>query len=179
MTRRTINLLSAGCCFLLLPLHSLAQTSTVSEEEKKEEALSMVKQIYREVSSERGERPDWDLVRSYFVEEAIIVLRTSREGNTQFTLEEFVQDFKNFYESPALEDSGFKEDVLQVRSYIYHDIAFLAVIYEASILNSDRPPRKGVDFWSLVHKEDQWKVVSVTNEIIRPGEALPPPFDQD
>jgi hypothetical protein len=137
----------------------------------------MVKRIYKEVSSKGGERPDWDRVRSFFIEEAIIVLRTSREGNTRFTLEEFIQDFKNFYDSPALGDSGFKEEVLQVKSYIYHDIAFIGVVYEASILDSDRPPQKGIDFWSLARKENSWKVVSVTNEIIRPGEALPAPFD--
>jgi hypothetical protein len=111
------------------------------------------------------------------VDEAIVVLRTSREGNTQFTLEEFIQDFKDFYQRPDLDDSGFREEVLQLKANVYHDIAFIAVIYEARILNSDRPPTKGIDFWLLASREGTWKVVSVVNEILRPGEALPPPFE--
>jgi hypothetical protein len=137
----------------------------------------MIRQIYREVSSDGSILPDWDRIRSFFVDEAIVVLRSSREGTTQFTLEEFIQDFKDFYQRPDLVDSGFKEEVLQLKANVYHDIAFIAVIYEASILNSDRPPTKGVDFWLLAKREGAWKVISVVNEILRPGEALPPPFE--
>ena len=144
-----------------------------------EQARAMIRQIYKEVSSDGTVLPDWDSIRSFFVDEAVIVLRTSREGNTQFTLEEFIQDFKDFYQNPALDNTGFREEVLQLKSHVYHDIAFIAVVYEARILNADRPPQKGIDFWLLARKEDSWKVVAVSNEIIRPGEDLPPPFDQD
>jgi len=161
-----------GC--LLIPLLASAQPEAYSEEENPE---NMVRQIYKEVSSDGVILPDWDRVRSFFVEEALIVLRTSREGSTQFNLEEFIQDFKNFYQNPALENSGFKEEVLQVKSHVYHDIAFIGVIYEAKILNSERPPQKGTDFWLLALKEDGWKVVAVTNEIIPPGESLPTLFE--
>lgn len=157
---------------LLLPLALAGQEQPSAGEE----AAAMIRQVYKEVSSDGKVLPDWDRVRSFFVEEAVIVLRTSREGNTQFTLEEFIEDFKDFYQSPALNDSGFREKVIQLKSHVYHDIAFIAVIYEASILNSDRPAQKGIDFWLLTLKEGTWKIVAVTNEILRPGEALPPPF---
>ena len=133
-----------GC--LLLPLQITAQPETNPAEENPE---IMVRQIYREVSSDGEIMPDWDRVRSFFVEEALIVLRTSREGSTQFTLEEFIQDFNSFYQNPVLENSGFREEVLHVKSHVYHDIAFIGVVYEAKILNSERPPQKGTDFWLL------------------------------
>lgn len=174
MIRRKNMLIIAAWALLLNSVFAKGQDQASSEEE----ARARIRQIYKEVSSEGTVLPDWDRVRSFFVDEAVIVLRTSREGNTQFTLEEFIQDFKDFYESPALDDSGFTEEVLQLKSHFYHDIAFIAVVYEASILNSDRPPQKGIDFWLLARKEETWKVVAVTNEIIRPGEELPPPFDQ-
>lgn len=161
-----------GC--LLIPLLASAQPATNAAEENPE---TMVRQIYKEVSSDGEILPDWDRIRSFFVEEALIVLRTSREGSTQFTLEEFIQDFKDFYKNPALEDSGFTEEVLQVKSHVYHDIAFIGVVYEANILNSERPPQKGTDFWLLSLKEDGWKVVAVTNEIIPAGESLPALFE--
>ena len=137
----------------------------------------MVKQIYKEVSSEGGAQVDWDKVRSFFVKEALIVLQTSREASTQFTLEEFIQDFKDFYKSPALGESGFKEEVLRIKSRVYRDMAFIEVVYSANILDSDRPAQKGIDFWLLQKMEQSWKVVAVTNQIILPGEDIPEMFE--
>lgn len=162
---------------MLACLLSTRLSSGQSQSAPEKEASEMIRQIYKEVSGVGDERPNWDRVRSYFVDEAIIVLRTSREGSTQFTLEEFIQDFQDFYKSQAVGDAGFKEEVIQLKLHLYHDIAFAGVIYEAKVLESDRPPSRGIDFWSLIRKGDSWKVVSVTNEVIRPGEALPPPFE--
>lgn len=67
----------------------------------------------------------WDRVRSFFIEEAVIILLTSREETSQFTVDEFIEDFK-----------GFKEEVLQLESQVYHDMAYIAVVYEAAILAS-------------------------------------------
>ena len=159
---------------VLLPLNFLAQLNVQA---KSEDPESMIKQIYVEVSSQEGQEVDWEKVRSFFVEEALIVLQTSRDESTRFTLEEFIQDFKDFYESPAAKGSGFKEEVLKLRSQVYVDMAFMAVVYEASILNSERPPQKGIDFWLLQKKEDSWKVVAVTNQIIPPGEEIPAIFE--
>ena len=169
---KTLNFIISVCCFsLLMPAYS--QQSQSGEEE----VNSMVKQIYSEVSGTNKESVDWDKLRSNFVDEAVIVLRTSREACTQFTLDEFIQDFLDFYDSPRLGDSGFKEEVLQLESEVFHDMAFVAVVYAASILDSDRPPQKGIDFWLLTRKPDGWKVVSVTNEIVRPDGKLPEIFN--
>jgi len=159
---------------VILPLNILAQLNAQTTSEDPE---SMIKQIYTEVSSEGDKEVDWDKVRSFFVEEAIVVLQTSRDGSTQFTLEEFIQDFKNFYASPAAKDSGFKETVLRIKSHIYADMAFIGVVYEAQILNSERPAQKGIDFWLVQRMEKNWKVVSVTNQVIPPGEEIPVMFE--
>lgn len=158
--------------FLFVPMLARGQ-SNASEEE----ASAMIRQIYKDVSSDGTSLPDWDRVRSYFVDEAVVVLRTSKEASSQFTLEEFIEDFRNFYRSPALADYGFNEEVIQLKSSVYHDIAFIAVVYEAGLTGGGRPPQQGIDLWLLARKEGAWKVVSVVNEIIRPGEVLPPPFD--
>jgi len=105
----------AAWCLLLLPVFLSGQAQTIPAEE---EVVAMVKQIYKEVSSEGGAQVDWDQVRSFFVKEAVIVLQTSKEASTQFTLEEFIQDFKDFYKSPALGESGFKEEVLRIKSRV-------------------------------------------------------------
>ena len=147
------------------------------QEQAEEEAVKMITQIYTEVSGKSGDQIDWDRVRSFFIEEAVIVLRTSREGSTQFTVDEFIQDFKDFYKSDAMGDTGFKEEVIKLKSEVYYDIAYIPVVYEASILDSDRPPQKGIDFWLLIRKDKAWRVAAVTNEIIRPGEEIPRMFE--
>lgn len=169
-----VNMKTAYILAVLLPLNFSAQ---LNAQVKGEDPESMIKQIYVAVSSEEGHEVDWEKVRSFFVEEAIIVLQTSREASTRFTLEEFIQDFKDFYESPAAKESGFKEEVLKLKSQVYAEMAFIAVVYEAKILSSDRPPQKGIDFWLLQKNEDSWKVVAVTNQIIPPGQEIPAMFE--
>ena len=68
---------------VLLPLNLIAQ---LNAQAKNEDPESMIKQIYVEVSSEEEQEVDWDKVRSFFVEEALIVLQTSRDESSQFTL---------------------------------------------------------------------------------------------
>jgi hypothetical protein len=171
--KTTIILISV--CYLLIPFTGFGQQAQSHEEE----AIAMVSQIYDQVSGTGEEAVDWEQIRSIFVDEAVVVLRTSREATSQFTVEEFIQDFRNFYNSPRLGDAGFKEEVLQLEAEVYYDMAFVAVLYASSILDSDAPPQKGIDFWLLTLKEDSWKVVSVTNEFVRPGEALPAIFEEN
>jgi hypothetical protein len=164
----------ASWYFLLLPIITFGQTIPNTAEE---EAVAMIKQIYTEVSGQSDEQVDWDKVRSLFVKEAVIVLQTSQEESTQMTLEDFIQDFKDFYASSAVGESGFKEVVLRVNSQVYKDMASIGVVYEASILDSERPPQKGIDFWLLQRMEPGWKIIAVTNQIILPGEEIPGMFD--
>lgn len=166
------TLLIASCMLFPLLISGQSEASTAEED-----AVKMIRQIYTEVSGETAEKVDWDRLRSLFIEEAVIVLRTSREITTRFTLEEFIQDFKDFYKSPAMKESAFKEEVLRLKAEVYHDIAFIAVVYEAHILESERPPTKGIDFWLLTRKDKAWKVAAVTNEVIPPGEEIPEMFD--
>jgi len=162
------------CFCLVLHMAGFGQQLQTPEEE----AIAMVTQIYSEVSGTGEESVNWDKIRSFFVEEAVVVLRSSREATSQFTVEEFIQDFKTFYQTPRLGESGFKEEVLQLEAEVYLDMAFVAVVYAASILDSDRPAQKGIDFWLLIRKNNAWKVVSVTNETVPADGKLPTIFDQ-
>ena len=164
----------ATWCGLFIPLVAFGQAEAINAGD---EAVAMIKQIYPMVSSEAGSEVNWDSVRSFFAEEAVIVLRTSRDTSKQFTLDGFIQDFKDFYDNPGVRESGFKEEVLRVRSHVYKDMVFIGVVYSARILNSGRSPQLGVDFWLLARKDGTWKVMAVTNEVIPPGDPLPEMFD--
>lgn len=133
----------------------------------------LVRALYERVSSEPGTIPDWERVRSAFLPQAIVVLRTSRDSTTVFTLDGFVQDFVNFVERANVKTTGFRERVLQTQAMVFGDIAHVLVLYDAHITGSSRPPQQGVDSFQLIRREGRWWIVSIANEIPTAERPIP------
>jgi hypothetical protein len=138
-----------------------------------ETPVALIEDIYRSVSKTDSGTVDWERVKSMFIDEAVIILRTAADKSTQFTVDEFIQDFKDFYEYPEVKASGFEEKILSMKSMVYKDIAFIATVYSAAIIGREAPQTRGVDLWLLNKKDGFWKITSVINEVIPPGEELP------
>ncbi len=68
---------------------------------------------------------------------------------------------------------GFTESLLGMQVQVFKDIAYIGVLYEAEIRDLDRPPTQGIDLWLLTHKKNGWKVLSVANDVVLPGEEIP------
>jgi len=133
----------------------------------------LIKDIYVLVSAKKSGDVNWQKVRSMFNDEAVVILRTSREKSTQFTADGFIQDFKDFYENAEVKANGFGEKILSMKTMEYKDIAFVATVYSAAITGSQRPPSRGVDLWLLGKKDGLWKITSIVNEVIPSGQELP------
>jgi 6-phosphogluconolactonase/glucosamine-6-phosphate isomerase/deaminase len=133
----------------------------------------LIMDIYISVSAKNSESVDWRKVRSFFVDEAVVVLRTSRDKSTQFSADGFIQDFRDFYQNEQVKANGFSEKILKMKSMTYKDIAFITTVYSAAIPGIQRPPTQGVDLWLLAKKDGLWKIISVVNEVIPAGEVLP------
>jgi hypothetical protein len=133
----------------------------------------LIKDIYVTVSAKNRESVDWQKVRSMFIDEAVVILRTSRDKLTRFTADGFIQDFKDFYNRPEVTAKGFEEKILKMKTMVYNDIAFIATVYSAAITGSPRPPTRGVDLWLVAKKDGLWKITSVINEVIPAGQELP------
>jgi hypothetical protein len=153
-----------GCLFSL-PGHSQEKENIGPEE--------VIRELYRLVTIEKGTTGDWDSVRALFIEEAVVVLRTSRKATSVFTLEGFVNDFVSFIENYKIIETGFNETILNMKSWIYGDMAHVLVLYEAEIPNSDFPPNKGVDSILLIRKDGLWKIAAITNEVPTPDRPIP------
>jgi len=161
--------------FILL-LHSiafLAQTIDTDKDDKSFSAEEVVDKLYELVTFNAGTTPDWEKVKSLFIDDAIIVLRTSREETSILSVNDFVADFVEFIESRNVIETGFSETIINRESMIFGDIATFLVLYEAYIPGNERSPQKGVDSFSLIKKNGEWKIVSILNEI--PGEKNPIP----
>jgi hypothetical protein len=146
---------------------------TASEQDALETADGVVTEIYGLVSFDAGDSPDWDKVRSMFIPEAVVVLRTSREASTVFSVDGFIQDFVNFVERSPAGEMGFTEKILNMKSMVFGDMAHVLVLYEAHITGSQGPPTQGVDSFSLIKKDGRWWIVAITNELPTADRPIP------
>ena len=76
----------------------------------------LVRHIYDLVTFQAGTTPDWDRVRSMFIDDAVIVLRTSKDSTTVFSVDGFVDDFVAFIERANAERTGFTENIIRMES---------------------------------------------------------------
>jgi hypothetical protein len=168
---------------LLLPplvLAALACTALLAQErhagakDPLRTADGVVGELYKLVTFEAGASPDWDKVKSLFLKQAVVVLRTARDKTTVFSVEGFVEDFVRFAERRAVKEKGFSERIVHTSSTVYGDIAHVLVLYEAHTTGSPRPPQQGVDSFQLIQKDGRWWIVSITNEIVTADRPVPP-----
>lgn len=169
----TIDHRAVGLLALGMALAAASVPAQTTSAVGTESAEATVRRLYELITVEAGETPDWAAVRSLFVDEAVIVLRTSRDASTVFSLDGFVADFQAFIERADIEKTGFTETILRMRSMTFGDIAHVLVLYEASIPGSERAPQQGVDGFQLIRTDGRWRIVSVVNEI--PTEDRPIP----
>ena len=148
-------------------------SSLIGDDNPFDTAEGVVKELYDLVTFEAGSTPDWEQVKALFIDKAIVVLRTSREDSTVFTLQGFVDDFVSFIERAKVIETGFKEEIKRMKTMVFGDIATVLVLYEASIPGRKRPPQQGVDSFSLIKKDGSWKIVSIINEIPTPNRPVP------
>jgi hypothetical protein len=158
-----------ACSYGAAPLHAQAPAG----QNAVETAEGVVTEIYDLVSFEAGGSPDWDKVRALFIPEAVIVLRTSRDASTVFTVEGFVDDFVRFVEQTPAREMGFTEKILSMKSMVFGDMAHVLVLYEAHITGSARAPTQGVDSFSLIKKDGSWRIVAIANELPSADRPIP------
>jgi hypothetical protein len=155
--------------FAVVSSPSLAPSACGQEAEATAEGT--VRHLYDLISAEAEKVPDWTPVRDLFLPESIIVLRSSRDALSVFSLDGFIQDFEAFYANPQVRERGFKETILDLKSTEFGDMAQVWVLYEARIVGGGG--NRGLDNFSLVRRDGAWRVAAITNEVVFPDR--PPP----
>ena len=171
--RITLMTVLAATC---LAAFSALRAQPANEGDAFATATGLVAELYEEVTFDAGATPDWDRVRSMFLDRATVVLRTGREETTVFSVDGFVEDFIAFVERANVRETGFEERVVRSKPLVFGDIAHVLVLYEAHIPGSERPPRQGVDSFQLIRRDGRWWIVSVTNELPGPERPVPQPL---
>lgn len=136
----------------------------------------LVTELYRAVTWAPGSAPDWEKVKTFFfIDEAVIVLRTSMQGMSVLSRQGFVDLFIADVKKYKLDEKGFNETLLSLQVTEFGNIAHALTVYEASIPGSQRK-NKGVDSFQLMKKGERWWIVSVVNEVPFPGNPIPESF---
>jgi hypothetical protein len=156
-------------CILVLSIVTFPP-EVFSQEQSAEQVID---ELYDHVTFDAGTTPDWDAVKQLFIDEAVIVLRTSRTDNTVFSLDGWVNDFVQFIERANVKKTGFVEKIVRKKTMVFGDIAHILVLYEAHIPGSERPPQQGVDSCQLIRKNNRWLIASIVNEIPTPDRPVP------
>jgi len=163
---------------LLTFILCLTTANAQVKKDKLETAEQVIDNLYDMVSFYPGQDVNWDHVRSLFIKDAVIVLRTKRDETTIFSVDGFVDDFIQFIDRAQAKKTGFTEKIIRKKTVIMGDMAHILVLYEAHIPGSTNPPQRGVDSFSLIKKDNRWWIISVTNEIPTLDVPVPPELDK-
>jgi len=136
-------------------------------------AEDVVRALYRLVTFDAGKNVDWEQVKALFIPEAVIVLRASRTSMNVLNRNTFVDDFVRFIREASLEDRAFEETIVAIKTQETGDVARSTVHYAARIPSRDRPAQHGIDVFLLMKADGRWRIVSIVNEIVRPGVEVP------
>lgn len=136
-------------------------------------AENLVTELYKAVTFKAGEKVDWERVKSMFLEQAVIVLRTSRDSSSVFNVNGFVDDFVNFINKYRVDTIGFSEKIVRMKPIVFGDIAHVLVLYEAHITGSKRAPQQGVDSFELIKRNGRWWIAAIVNEIPTKERPIP------
>ncbi len=137
-------------------------------------AEDVVRSLYALVSVKPGgPQTDWEQVRHLFYKDALIFLRTAPQATAVFSVQGFIDDFIAFNQRARVQERGYSEKVVRLKTMVFQDIAHVLVLYEASVPGSSRPPQQGVDSFQLIKKDGRWWILSVANEVPARGAPLP------
>ena len=135
-----------------------AEFLTQSETEQVEKLL---KNLYQSFSYAKSEEPNWELMRSVFLEGAQFVaeLADGASPNPQ-TIEEFISSWQNSIrnsDSPTVETS---EQIIETNSIKIGKLIRVDVVFQASKANDPSPRKYGLDSLLLVNVDGVWKILS-------------------
>jgi hypothetical protein len=147
--------------------------TVAAEEAPFDAADGVVTELYRLVTFDQGTTPDWDQVRALFIDEAVIVLRTSRTDMKVLSVDGFIEEFVSFIDRAGVVETGFVEKIIRTKPMVFGDIAHILVLYDAEVPGSQRHPQQGVDSFHLIHKDGRWWIASIVNEVPMADRPLP------
>jgi hypothetical protein len=90
------------------------------------------------------------------------------------TVDDFIQDWRDFFRDAELEDRGFTESIAGMKVDRFGGLAHAWVIFEPQV-GGQAPARtiRGLDSVELSFDGDRWWVAAITTDFEGPGQTIP------
>ncbi len=129
--------------------------------------------VYDVISGPKGQKRDWDRMRSLFVPGArLIPVQTDKDGNTRtrmLSVEDYIR-----LGGPYLEKEGFFERETHREVDRYGAIAQVFSTYESRHGADDAKPfARGINSFQLFYDGKRWWVVTIYWQEEKPGLPIP------
>lgn len=172
-------LLAAGA--LLAPWQAAPLAGQTSDpilpiEQAAQSPDGLIRALYRMASFGPGPEPDWEMFRTVFLPEAVVVFSPrGRQPMRVMGVAGFIQDWKDFFRDARLEDKGFTETIAAMKVDRFGGLAHAWVVFEPRIGGPGQPPRqlRGLDSIELSFDGIRWWVAAITTDFEGPGQQIP------
>ncbi len=136
---------------------------------------SILHALYESISHEVGGRPDWERLRSLFIQGARIIPPALESAPlVVMDLETFVARVEENLDRREDDEEGFHEMELARRVERFGNVAHVWSTYETrSSLQDPSPASRGVNSFQFVHYDERWWVMTILWDIERPGNPIP------
>lgn len=133
--------------------------------------------LYSAVSAAPGQR-NWDAVRPHYHPEARLVRTGVNPDGTRFarvmTLDAYIENVE-----VLLKDVQFTEIELSHEAVVFGNVARLTSVYEFSWRTATETRQgRGVNFFTLIHDDERWRIMSIVWDSERAGLTLPKALTQ-
>lgn len=135
---------------------------------------AVMKAVYSVISGAKGQKRDWDRMRSLFVPGArLISVHAGKDGGASEARVMSVEDYIRRAE-PLMEKDGFFERESHRTVERYGDIAQVFSTYESRHAEADAKPfQRGINSFQLLFDGHRWWVVTIYWQGERPDLPLP------
>lgn len=130
----------------------------------------LIQNLYGSITSTDDQKPDFEMLRSLFVENGIVV--NNSLGNTkQMKVDEFIRGFEENLQKGAIK--SFEEKELCRTVEHFGTIMQVFSTYEGKKNAGEERTFRGINSIQLIYLEEHWKIVSMVWDMETPGNPLP------
>ena len=138
---------------------------------------SIIHNLYKVISGDKGQQRDWDLFRYLFVPDARLIPTGLKQdggfGIRSLSVEEYIETSGNW-----LVENGFFENEIARQSNSYGSIAQVFSSYESFRTKEDAEPfMRGINSIQLFYDGDRWWITTIFWMTEVPAYPLPESFD--
>lgn len=135
------------------------KAALVEDNADKAEVETVVLDVYKSITFQPGEKPDWDAFRAIMAPGAI--LAPVRQGKIS-TVDEFIDGFNQAIsgEGNMFARRGFVEKQLHAVTEIYAGVAHVFTTYETTFADGS-PLGRGINSMQLARIDGKWLITSI------------------